>query len=185
MLEVAAGTPLPFTQAEIARRGVALQCRICAENPRNDFAPSAGRVFIHREPSGPSVRVDSGVSNGQVVSTFYDSLLGKLCVWAPTRQRALATMTRALSEYSISGLATNLEFHAGALRTEAFQTGSYDTRFVPDHRQLLEPPLVEGHALAAAVLSRHLTELPRQQLKDVPLSRWAASARPGWTGSSR
>jgi acetyl-CoA carboxylase biotin carboxylase subunit len=154
MLRVALGEPLPFTQAGIARRGAALQCRIYAEDPTTGFLPSTGVVQQLRHPEGPSVRVDSALYEGCRVSSEYDPLLAKLCTWGDTREVAIARMRRALAEFRVLGLKTNLGFHTQTLSNADFVGGDYDTGFIARHPELLRPleppPGPMLHALVAA-----------------------------------
>jgi acetyl-CoA carboxylase, biotin carboxylase subunit len=128
MLRIADGARLSFDKVE--RRGVALEARVYAEDPAQGFMPAPGRIEHLSAPEGPFVRNDSGVGSGSWVSPEFDPLLSKLCVWAPTRQAALARMRRALSEYSVLGVATNLEFLERLLAHPSVVAGDYDTNFV-------------------------------------------------------
>ena len=117
-IRIAAGEPLPFTQADVGLRGHAIECRINAEDAAQRFLPTPGRITGYREPSGPGVRVDSGVVTGSAISPSYDPLVAKLIVWDSDRAAATARMRRALREYEISGLTTLLPFHERLLATE-------------------------------------------------------------------
>jgi acetyl-CoA carboxylase biotin carboxylase subunit len=128
MLRVAAGEELSLEQAE--RRGVAIEARVYAEDPRQGFLPAPGRIEHLAAPAGPFVRDDSGVGSGSWVSPEFDPLLSKLCVWAPTRELALGRLRRALSEYAVLGVATNLEFLERLLAHPQVVAGDYDTTFV-------------------------------------------------------
>jgi len=128
MLRVAAGEELSLDQAE--RRGVAIEARVYAEDPRQGFLPAPGRIEHLAAPAGPFVRDDSGVASGSWVSPEFDPLLSKLCVWAPTRELALGRLRRALSEYAVLGVATNLEFLERLLAHPGVVAGDYDTTFV-------------------------------------------------------
>jgi acetyl-CoA carboxylase biotin carboxylase subunit len=183
MLRVAAGEPLGLTQEQVVRRGYAMQCRVCAEDPESNFSPSAGVVSFLAEPSGPFVRLDSGIRTGQRISSYYDSLLCKVCVWAETRPLLLQRMARALDEFAIGGLATNLEFHRRLVAQPDFTAALYDTSFIAEHPDLLarEGELAPA-ALAALVVEQHLSAAHSLRLENVELSRWTASARRGITG---
>src|SRR4051812_7505353 len=115
---VAAGEPLSFTQQDVALRGHAIECRINAEDAARNFAPAPGRIGAYREPSGPGVRVDSGVTAGGEISPSYDPMIAKLIVWDTTREQATARMLRALGEYRIEGLTTLIPFHRALMATE-------------------------------------------------------------------
>ncbi len=122
-IRVAAGEPLSLGQDEVALRGHAIECRINAENAALRFAPAPGRIGAYREPSGPGVRVDSGVGPGSEVSPMYDPMVAKLIVWDADREQATRRMLRALAEYEIEGLTTLLPFHRALLATEQWARG--------------------------------------------------------------
>ena len=127
---VASGRPLRIRQEDVVMRGHAIECRIAAEDPFNNFAPSLGEIRSVAEPGGPGVRVDSSVYPGGRVSIYYDPMIAKLIVWAPTRPHAILRMRRALEEYRIVGVHTNVPFHLGVMQSIDFQRGRLDTRFV-------------------------------------------------------
>jgi acetyl-CoA carboxylase biotin carboxylase subunit len=129
---VAAGEPLPFEQHEISWRGSALECRIYAEDPNNGFLPSPGRVTQLERPTGPGVRLDSGIYPGWDIPIEYDPLLAKLSTWAETRQGAIARMGRALAEYYIAGTKTNITFFRQILEDPEFQAGHLHTGFIDE-----------------------------------------------------
>jgi acetyl-CoA/propionyl-CoA carboxylase, biotin carboxylase, biotin carboxyl carrier protein len=117
-IRVAAGEPLSIAQEQVVLRGHAIECRINAENAAKNFAPAPGRIGAYREPSGPGVRVDSGVTAGGEISPNYDPMIAKLIVWDTDREHATRRMLRALAEYEIDGLTTLLPFHRALLATE-------------------------------------------------------------------
>jgi acetyl-CoA/propionyl-CoA carboxylase biotin carboxyl carrier protein len=117
-IRVAAGEPLPFTQEQVALRGHAIECRINAEDASRRFVPTPGRIATYREPSGPGVRVDSGVQAGSEISPSYDPMVAKLIVWDTDRASATARMRRALGEFEIGGVTTLLRFHDRLLASE-------------------------------------------------------------------
>jgi acetyl/propionyl-CoA carboxylase alpha subunit len=142
MLNVAAGERIASTPPE--RRGAALEARLYAEDPAQGFLPSPGRVRELREPSGPFVRVDSGIETGAEIGTQYDPLLAKVSVWAESRERARARLARALAETSVVGIDTNLGFLTRLLHDAEFVRGDYDTEFVERRSDLYAaPPLSE------------------------------------------
>ena len=122
-IRVAAGEPLPFSQDDVVMRGHAIECRINAEDAARNFAPAPGRIGHYREPSGPGVRVDSGVGPGDEVSPMYDPMVAKLIVWDRDRDEARRRMLRALGQFEIGGLTTLLPFHAALLATEQWARG--------------------------------------------------------------
>jgi acetyl-CoA carboxylase biotin carboxylase subunit len=159
MVRVARGERLGFQQSDVTRRGVALECRIYAEDPTRNFLPSPGPVRELRVPSGPGVRDDSGIVEGYQVTPHYDPLLSKLSVWGDTRELAIQRMERALSEYRLVGLRNNLAFHRRVLRHPEFRAGDYDTHFIERNaKELLhDDPLSERDSrdLAAAIAVAH------------------------------
>jgi acetyl-CoA carboxylase biotin carboxylase subunit len=130
MVLVAQGEKLPFAQGDLSPRGAAIECRVYAEDPANGFLPSPGVIESLVVPSGPGVRDDGGAYSGCTISSFYDPLISKLSVWAPTRERAVARMRRALSEYVVTGIRTNLAFHEKLFVHPEFVAGRYDTGFI-------------------------------------------------------
>lgn len=132
-IEVAEGKKLPFTQEDIKQHGWAIECRIYAEDPENNFLPSTGTLIKHRTPTGTGVRVDAGIEEGQAVSINYDPMISKLTVCGKDREDARKKMLRALSEYEIVGCRTTIPFCQYTLKHNAFITGKYDTHFVKDY----------------------------------------------------
>lgn len=129
-IRIAAGEPLPFRQDDVAQRGVAMECRINAEDPAADFRPSPGEITRWQAPGGPGVRLDSHVVHGYRVPPHYDSLLAKLLVYQPTRARALACMRRALSEFLVEGIKTTIPLHQEIFNHSSFIEGQVDTTFI-------------------------------------------------------
>src|SRR5690625_1890434 len=130
---VAEGKKLPLRQEEIQRKGHAIECRIYAEDPRENFLPSTGTLTKHRIPSGSGIRVDAGVEEGQTVTINYDPMISKLCAYGKDRDHAIRRMLRALDEYEIAECRTTIPFCKYVLMHEAFVRGHYDTHFVDDH----------------------------------------------------
>ncbi len=140
-LKVAAGEPLPLTQEQIKITGHALEARIYAEDPDNDFLPATGSLRYLRTPQeNTHVRVDTGVIEGDEVSMFYDPMIAKLIVWDDSRERAIARMVQALEEYRIAGLKTNVRFLRNLANAQPFKDEDLDTGFIEKHRDLLFPP---------------------------------------------
>ena len=129
-IEVAAGNELTISQDQVTMRGAAIECRIYAEDPDNNFFPSPGRISMLRTPSGPGIRDDSGVYAGWTVPLEYDPLLSKLVAWAPNRADAIARMSRALDEYQIGGIKDNVAFFREILDHPAFVAADFDTGFI-------------------------------------------------------
>jgi acetyl-CoA carboxylase, biotin carboxylase subunit len=152
-IDIAEGKPLPFSQDDISINGHAVECRIYAEDPENNFLPSTGRLNRHRIPSGIGVRVDAGVEEGQEITINYDPMISKLCTHAASRGEAIDRMLRALSEYDIAGVRTTIPFCDFTLRHEAFRSGKFDTHFVKDHFNGLPEPEKEHLELISVVSS--------------------------------
>jgi len=131
-LRIAGGEPISVAQEEVRLQGHAIECRINAEDPRQNFRPSPGKITGWLPPGGPGVRVDSHVYTGYDIPPFYDSLIGKLIVWAPTRELALRRLRRALSEWAVTGIPTTIEFHLALLEQPEFLNGQVYTKFVEE-----------------------------------------------------
>ena len=144
-LSVAAGDPISFGDLPI--NGHAIELRINAEDPGNNFRPSPGTVTEYREPGGPGIRVDSWIVPGTVVSQYYDNLMAKLVVWGRTRTEAIARAKRALDEYRVAGVATTIPSHRAVLSHPTFLAGEAHTRFVEDELSLAPEPFDRGEAL--------------------------------------
>ena len=158
-LDVAEGRPLPLTQDQLdaRRRGHALECRIYAEDPVK-FLPSPGRITHLRIPDGPYVRNDSGCYEGHEIPVHYDPMISKLVVWGEDRPRAVARMRRALDEYQVRGIETNLAFHRRCVRHPAFVEGDFDTGFIARNAAALAPHADDAEleaAIIAAALEEH------------------------------
>lgn len=132
-IDIAEGKKLPFSQKEIKKMGHAIECRIYAEDPANNFLPSTGTLQRHRIPAGPGIRVDAGIEEGQDVSIHYDPMISKLCAFAKDRDKAIERMLRALDEYEISGVRTTISFCSYTLNHKKFREAKYDTHFVPNY----------------------------------------------------
>jgi acetyl-CoA carboxylase, biotin carboxylase subunit len=130
-IEIAAGKPLTWTQADIPLQGHVIECRINAEDPFNKFAPAPGTVTAWQPPSGDGIRVDTHVETGYVVPPFYDSLLAKLIVTGRDRSDAIERTLSALRAFRVEGVPTTIPMHVKILESEAFKTGNYDTRSIP------------------------------------------------------
>jgi acetyl-CoA carboxylase biotin carboxylase subunit len=184
MFDVAAGNPLPFTQEQIVRRGAAIQCRIYAEDPSTGYLPSPGTIQELRTPSGPGVRDDSGAYAGCTISSFYDPLISKLCVWAPTREEAVQRMRRALAEYVVTGIKTNLAFHEQLFQHPKFVAGEYDTGFLEREKTFVLAPAAfaaEDEEAVAIALAVDKARADRKAKAPVESSGGAA----GWVSQHR
>src|SRR5207302_7200998 len=144
-------------ELDARRRGHAIECRIYAEDPVK-FLPSPGTITHLRVPDGPYVRNDSGCYEGAEIPVHYDPMISKLVVWGEDRARAIARMRRALDEYRVRGIETNLAFHRRCVRHAAFVAGDYDTGFIARHAGELAPhaePAELDAAIIAAALDAH------------------------------
>ncbi|KAJ8621371.1 hypothetical protein MRB53_029900 [Persea americana] len=139
-IRVALGERLPYKQEDIVLRGHSIECRINAEDAFKGFRPGPGRITAYLPSGGPFVRMDSHVYPDYVVPPSYDSLLGKLIVWAPTREKAIERMKRALNDTVITGIPTTIEYHKLILDIEDFRNGKIDTAFIPKHEKELTEP---------------------------------------------
>jgi acetyl/propionyl-CoA carboxylase alpha subunit len=149
-LRIAAGETLPFRQTELQQSGHAIECRIYAEDPAAGFLPQAGEVLKLDWPQGEGIRVDSGIREGQAVTSHYDPMLAKLIVWAADRPAAIARMRAGLAETVLLGLTSNLEFLQAVITSQAFADGAIDTAYVDRELADWTPQPLSLEALAAA-----------------------------------
>jgi acetyl-CoA carboxylase biotin carboxylase subunit len=180
-IRIAAGERLTLRQEDIRWSGSAIECRVYAEDPENNFFPSAGRLTHYAEPSGPGVRVDGGVYPGWTVPLEYDPLLAKLTVWGDTRAAAIRRMRRAVAEYRVLGIKTNLQLFAQLMDDAAWLTGDLDTgfldRFMPQFKaEKPDPDSTLSSMLAAAQVALHK---PAATQSGQPVSQWRLDGRRG------
>jgi len=153
-IRIARGRTLSYKQEDVQFNGHAIECRINAEDPYNGFMPSTGRITHSILPTGPGVRVDTGVYPGFEITPFYDPMIAKLIVWGETRAQAILRMRRALEEYRIVGVRTNIPFHQTMMNSHRFMGGQYDTRFVEERFSMEEAEEArEDHEEVAAILA--------------------------------
>jgi len=129
-LKIAAGKELPYSQEDIHVKGHSIECRINAESPEKGFRPSPGKINALHIPGGPGIRIDSSVYSGYEISPYYDSMIAKLIVYAPTRKEAIAKMKWALAEFIVEGVDTNIDFQLSLIRDPAFEEGNYDIGYL-------------------------------------------------------
>jgi acetyl-CoA carboxylase biotin carboxylase subunit len=185
-LQVARGEPLPFTQDELVQVGHAIECRVYAEDPAANFMPAPGLIRTYQEPSGPFVRVDSGVVAGSEVPIHYDPMIAKLVVWGRTREEAIERCDRALREYRITGIRTSIGFFRKVLADPDFRRGEYTTGFItPEFLGDLESTRDDLAAtIAAAIAQFELDHAPADRGSAAPAeSAWKRSAR--WANTLR
>jgi acetyl-CoA carboxylase biotin carboxylase subunit len=178
-VRIAAGEPLTIKQGDVHWTGSAMECRVYAEDPENNFFPSPGRIAQYAEPSGPGVRVDGGVYAGWSVPIEYDPLLAKLCVWAENRPAAIERMRRAVSEYRVLGITTNLRLFERLMRDERFANGDLHTAFL-DQFMTRAKPAPNGNAplLASILAAAHVQSKARQPIPETETrSLWQAEGR--------
>jgi len=158
-LKIAAGERLTLRQEDVTWRGSAIECRIYAEDPDHDFMPSPGKILHLSEPSGPGIRLDSGIFEGWDVPLDYDPLLAKLAAWGPSREAAIRRMDRALSEYELTGVGSNIAFFREILADGEFRGGRLSTwfldRFFKRRKTLADDPEAEAAAALALAMESH------------------------------
>ena len=152
-VRIAAGEPLTLQQEDIQPRGHAIECRIYAEDPYHDFVPSTGPLLRWRPPSGPGLRLDSGMAQGQEVSIYYDPMLAKLIAWAPDRDRCLRRMEVALSEFLVLGVVTNIPLLRTVMGHAQFQRGEYYTGFLEWNPAVTHPAMTDETRITARALA--------------------------------
>jgi acetyl-CoA carboxylase biotin carboxylase subunit len=183
-IRIAAGEKLSIKQKDVGLRGHAIECRIYAEDPLNNFFPSTGQIKYLQLPSGPGVRNDSGIYEGGEVSVYYDPLLSKLITWGQHRSEAIARMKRALREYHITGVRCNVSFCLLVMNHPAFAEGQFDTHFIADHFSPEEaargPEDLRKIAAIAATLGQALAlnhHQPSADGRTVLISPWLLAGR--------
>ena len=159
-VRIADGEPLTLEQGDIQPRGHAIECRIYAEDPYHDFVPSTGPLLRWRPPSGPGLRLDGGVEQGQEVSIYYDPMLAKLIAWAPDRDLSLRRMDVALSQFIVLGVITNIPLLRAVLGHAQFQRGEYDTGFLEWNPAVTRPALTDETRLRARALAAWASQQP-------------------------
>jgi acetyl-CoA carboxylase biotin carboxylase subunit len=179
-VEIAAGAELKWKQEDIAWRGSSIECRIYAEDPYNDFLPYPGKLTRLSRPFGPGIRIDGCVYSGWTVPMEYDPLLAKLAVWAGSREQAIARMIRALREYDVGGIRTNIGFFRQLFEDAAFRAGALHTGFIEEffsRRPAVAPPReIEAVAAMAAVLEAERRRDAQPEARE-SASAWLAAGR--------
>ena len=157
---IASGEPLSFKQTDVKKRGFALQFRINAEDPKNDFLPNFGRITRYYSPGGPGVRTDAAIYTGYEFPPYYDSMCAKLTIWALTWEKVIARARRGLLDMGVSGVKTTIPYHLEILKSAEFRAGKFDTGFVERHPELINysvrrPTAHLAAAIAAAIAAHH------------------------------
>jgi acetyl-CoA carboxylase, biotin carboxylase subunit len=192
-LRIAGGERLPFAQSDIRWQGHAIECRITSEDPRNNFMPSTGRIEALVLPSGPGIRWDGGIELGSDISLYYDPMLAKLIVYAPSRELAIARMRRALDELTVIGVETSVPFHRLVMQEPDFIAGRLSINYLDQHQDLVSGSRPADArrlaALAAALLEEEKNQrrsAQRAQRPSTAASSWREPPRPnpegGWRG---
>jgi acetyl-CoA carboxylase biotin carboxylase subunit len=178
-IRIAAGEKLPLRQRDIRWRGSAIECRLYAEDPEQNFFPSPGTITSLSLPSGPGIRVDPGVYAGWTVPMEYDPLLAKLTVWAETRTQAIGRLRRALNESNVGGIATNVSFMMGILGTEEFRSGALHTGLVEEWLSRRNGRVSADRELVAALVAvaRNGSAKHGPIAATQPLSKWLLDGR--------
>jgi len=167
-IRIARGFSLSITQPDVRMEGSAIECRINAEDPLDDFTPTAGKLGGYHSPGGAGIRVDSGVYSSYTVPPFYDSMISKLIAWGKDRNEAIARMRRALYEYIISGTQSNIVFHKAVMENPRFIKGAIGTHFIEEETSLIDD--------MKAILATEETLADKLSIKSVPKGRVAAIA---------
>jgi acetyl-CoA carboxylase biotin carboxylase subunit len=177
-IRIAQGEPLPFTQADLALRGHAVECRVYAEDPDQGFLPSPGRILGLRTPGGPGIRDDSGVYEGAEVPVHYDALISKLVAWGADREQALRRLERALAEYTVLGIRTTLPFFRRLLRDPDFRAGTFDTGFA--ERLLAAPAARRDRPWQTAVVAAAIRAYEERRAARLSRPEPAGQGDSGW-----
>jgi acetyl-CoA carboxylase biotin carboxylase subunit len=184
-LRVARGEPLSFKQDDIKPRGHAIECRIYAEDPHHNFMPSTGKIIAYREPSGPGIRVDSGVVAGSEIPLYYDPIISKMIVWGNDRMEAIDRTLRALIEYRISGLQTTLGFSCSVMRNHSFQMGDYTTDFIDREFPDRVFGCAKGDPRKKAAIAATIYEYISRQTTSTGRKKETVQSKSGWVSYYR
>lgn len=176
-INVARGEKLSFTQSDLKITGHAIELRVCAEDPLNNFLPDTGTLEIYKVPKGPGVRVDDGFEEGMEIPIYYDPMIAKLIAYSATREQAIERLCRAIDEYHIKGVKTTLAFGKWAVQTEQFKSGKFDTKFIDN---FYKPSMLanddEALASVAATLAGYVWQQEQEAAHTMPsnatISKW-------------
>jgi acetyl/propionyl-CoA carboxylase alpha subunit len=156
-IRIAAGETLPFAQEELRQRGHAIECRVYAEDPSNQFFPSTGKLLLYSVPDGPGVRVDDGIESGMEITPYYDPMLAKVITWGNDRNEAMRKMVRALREMVVLGVTTNISFLLAILQEPHFLAGETPTAYLDERMANWQPnEMIGDEAWLAAAVFEHL-----------------------------
>jgi acetyl-CoA carboxylase, biotin carboxylase subunit len=180
-IHIAEGNPLPFTQEKLSFRGHAIEVRVYAEDPSNNFLPDIGTLRTYKRPQGHGVRVDDGFEQGMQIPFYYDPMIAKLVATAGTREAAIQKMLRAIDEFEITGIETTLGFCRFVMEHDAFRSGNFDTRFVENYfkPEVLSRTTTTEEEIVAAILSIRKGGIgPKADVQsnaEEQVSRWKAN----------
>jgi acetyl-CoA carboxylase biotin carboxylase subunit len=185
MIRVAEGKALSYKQEDIVMTGHAIECRIYAEDPSNNFAPSPGLITVYETPGGPNVRVESGAFAGYEVPLYYDPMIAKVCSVGKTRESAIVSMKRILTEYKVCGIKTSIPFHQRVLKNETFLSGNYDTSFIDTKFDMEDLQRKEAKDPKVALIAAAIKQLQSEKIsakrsvtrRDVGESNWKRFGR--------
>jgi acetyl-CoA carboxylase biotin carboxylase subunit len=182
-IRIARGRPMRYTQDDVQMNGWSIECRVNAEDPYNNFMPSTGGISHTILPTGPGVRVDTGVYPGFEISPYYDSMISKLVVWGETRGQAILRMRRALDEYKIVGVRTNIPFHQSLLEQHRFIAGQFDTRFVEERFSMAKAEeRKETHPDIASILATLVSHQQTEQAAQIVQRNARDTSNWKWVG---
>ncbi|MBS1508393.1 MAG: acetyl-CoA carboxylase biotin carboxylase subunit [Bacteroidetes bacterium] len=177
-IKIAEGEKLPFTQEDIKIRGHAIEVRVCAEDPANNFLPDIGTLKTYKRPQGHGVRVDDGFEQGMTIPVYYDPLIAKMICYDETRELAIEKMIRAIGDYEISGIETTLGFCNFVMHHDAFRSGNFSTKFVERYfkPEYLQPAATDEVEKIASALAVHLASVTQV----APVINMVASTESKW-----
>ncbi len=181
-INVARGEKLSFTQADLKITGHAIELRVCAEDPLNNFLPDTGKLAMYQPPKGPGIRVDDGFEEGMDIPIYYDPMIAKLIAYAGTRDEAIERLCRAIDEYYIKGIKNTLEFGKWAVRSAPFRSGNFDTKFIEKHYkpEYLQTQDADAETVAA-LLTAHIWENGKKPfattVANSQLNKWKINRR--------
>jgi len=169
---IASGEKISFAQEDVEQKGYAIECRIYAEDSTQGFLPSTGKLKFYKEPAGPNVRVDSGVITNSEISIHYDPMISKLICWGKSRDEAISHSIRALGEYFIGGVSTNISFLEFIIRTELFRTGGYninsvEQKLLNEFESQISSNMYDENEKVAAVLAAHIKSMKKPKVTSV------------------
>ncbi|HNP17079.1 MAG TPA: acetyl-CoA carboxylase biotin carboxylase subunit [Fulvivirga sp.] len=172
-IRIAEGEKLPFKQGDLSFTGHAIELRVYAEDPSNNFLPDIGTLSTYKRPQGPGIRIDDGFEEGMTIPIYYDPMIAKMTVFADTREKAIEKALRAIDEYEITGIETTLEFGRFVFNHKAFRSGKFDTKFVDNYFDAgsLKPKLDKDEEKIAALFATHVLENTKIKNEVVSVSK--------------